>query len=74
MLHRSNLVVSDVPGQGPELRRRGDERKRKEFTAKLTNILAIRFKGIDPDSDTYLDVSLAELVVLVVGHCDLLSF
>ena len=49
MLHRSNLVVSDVPGQGPELRRRGSERQRKELTAKLTNILAIRFKGIDPD-------------------------
>ena len=49
MLHRSNLVVSDTPGQGSELRRRGTERKRKELVAKLTNILAIRFKGIDPD-------------------------
>ena len=49
MLHRSNLVVSDVPGQGPELCRRGEERKRKELFAKFTNVLALRFKGIDPD-------------------------
>lgn len=49
MLHRSNLVISDVMGQGPALKNRGEERKRKEFFAKWTNVLAIRFKGIDPD-------------------------
>ena len=49
MLHRSNLVVADVTGQGTELEKRGVERKRKERFAKWTNILAIRFKGIDPD-------------------------
>jgi putative peptide zinc metalloprotease protein len=48
-LHRSGLVVSDAPGQGQQLKKRGDERRRKELLAKLSNILAIRFKGIDPD-------------------------
>lgn len=48
-LHRSGLVVSDAPGQGLQLKKRGDERHRKELLGKLSNILAIRFKGIDPD-------------------------
>lgn len=48
-LHRSGLLVTDSPGQGMELKKRRDERKRKERFAALTNILAIRFKGIDPD-------------------------
>jgi len=49
MLHRSSLVVSDAPGQGAALKTRGAERKRKEQLSKLTNVLAIRFKGFDPD-------------------------
>lgn len=48
-LHRSGLLVADVPGQGHQLRKRRDERRRKERIAAFTNILAIRFKGIDPD-------------------------
>lgn len=48
-LHRSGLVVSDAPGQGKQLRKRRDERKRKEFLARISNVLAIRFKGIDPE-------------------------
>ncbi len=48
-LHRSGLLVADVPGQGLQLKKRADERRRKERFAALTNILAIRFKGIDPD-------------------------
>ena len=49
MLHRSGLVVSEVPGQGRQLRKRRDERKRKETLAAVTNILCIRFKGFDPE-------------------------
>ena len=49
MLHRSGLVIADVPGQGRQLKKRRDERKRKELLGALSNILAIRFKGIDPD-------------------------
>jgi putative peptide zinc metalloprotease protein len=43
MLHRSGLVVADVPGQGHQLRKRRDERKRKQFFAAASNILCIRF-------------------------------
>ena len=49
MLHRSGLVVADVPGQGRQLRKRRDERKRKELVQALSNILCIRFKGFDPE-------------------------
>ena len=48
-LHRSGLVITDATGQGQQLVKRRDERKRKERFATLTNILAIRFKGFDPD-------------------------
>jgi putative peptide zinc metalloprotease protein len=49
MLHRSGLVVADVPGQGHELRKRRDEKKRKMLLAAVSNILCIRFKGFDPE-------------------------
>lgn len=49
MLHRSGLIVAGVAGQGLQLRKRRDERRRKELLAALSNILSIRFKGIDPE-------------------------
>jgi len=49
MLHRSGLVIADVPGQGHQLKKRRDERKRKMFWAAASNILCIRFKGFDPE-------------------------
>ena len=49
MLHRSGLVVADLPGQGRQLRKRRDERMRKQFFAAISNILCIRFKGFDPE-------------------------
>jgi putative peptide zinc metalloprotease protein len=49
MLHRSGLVITDATGQGRQLVKRRDERKRKERLSTLTNILSIRFKGIDPE-------------------------
>lgn len=49
MLHRSGLVVSEAAGQGRQLRRRRDEKKWKELLGKLSNIFAIRFRGIDPE-------------------------
>src|SRR5687768_7736226 len=48
-LHRSGLILANVPGQGTQLRKRRDERVRKEMLQALTNILAIRFKGVDPN-------------------------
>ncbi|OHB78884.1 MAG: hemolysin D [Planctomycetes bacterium RBG_16_64_10] len=49
MLHRNGLVVSAAAGQGYQLKRRRDERRRKERLAMLSNVLALRFKGIDPE-------------------------
>jgi putative peptide zinc metalloprotease protein len=49
MLHRSGLIVADVPGQGHQLRKRRDDRRRKEIIGAMSNILCIRFKGFDPE-------------------------
>lgn len=49
MLHRSGLVISDAAGQGRQLRKRGDEKRRRELLGKLTNVFALRFRGIDPE-------------------------
>lgn len=48
-LYRGNLVVSDAPGQGEELLKRGQDNKRRLRTAAMSNVLAIRFRGFDPD-------------------------
>ena len=48
-LHRSGLIVTGVPGQGRQLRKRRDERRRRQLLGALTNVLCIRFKGIDPE-------------------------
>ena len=49
MLHRSGLVLTDAAGQGVQLKKRRDERVKAERLGTLTNILSLRFKGIDPD-------------------------
>jgi putative peptide zinc metalloprotease protein len=49
MLHRSSLIIADVPGQGKQLRERRDTTRRKEVMGAFTNILCIRFKGFDPE-------------------------
>ncbi|MEM6798211.1 MAG: HlyD family efflux transporter periplasmic adaptor subunit [Planctomycetota bacterium] len=49
MLHRSGLVIADAGGQGVQLKKRRDDRTKKERWAKMSNVLAIRFKGIDPE-------------------------
>ncbi|MEZ6134116.1 MAG: biotin/lipoyl-binding protein [Pirellulaceae bacterium] len=49
MLHRSGLVISQATGQGRQLRRRGDQKKKKELLGKAANIFALRFRGIDPE-------------------------
>ena len=49
MLHRSGLVISEATGQGRQLRRRRDEKKRKETFGKFTNVFALRFRGFDPE-------------------------
>ncbi|MEM8864380.1 MAG: biotin/lipoyl-binding protein [Planctomycetota bacterium] len=49
MLHRSGLVIADAGGQGDQLKKRRDERTKKELLGKFTNILSVRFKGFDPE-------------------------
>ncbi len=49
MLHRSGLVLTDAPGQGQQLVKRRAERTKQERLATLTNILSLRFKGVDPE-------------------------
>jgi putative peptide zinc metalloprotease protein len=49
MLHRSGLLISDAPGQGRELKKRGDQKWRREVLGKLANVFSLRFRGIDPE-------------------------
>ncbi len=49
MLHRSGLVISEAPGQGRQLRKRRDEKKRRELLGKFSNLFALRFRGVDPE-------------------------
>lgn len=49
MLHRSGLVITDAAGQGKQLVKRRGERKRQEVLQTATNILSMRFKGVDPE-------------------------
>ena len=49
MLYRSSLLISSMAGQGVELIKRGNTNRNREFKSKLTNVLAVRFRGFDPD-------------------------
>ncbi len=48
-LHRGCLLVSNAVGQATTLLERADVDKRRQRRAALTNVLAIRFRGFDPD-------------------------
>ena len=48
-MHRAGLVVSDAPGQGQQLLLRKHEQNRKQWLGALSNVLAIRFPGFDPE-------------------------
>ncbi len=49
MLHRSGLVITSASGQGEQLKKLRDEKTNKQRLASMSNVLAIRFKGIDPE-------------------------
>ena len=80
MLHRSGLLITGADGQGRQLKKRRDETKRKEFLGKLSNVLAIRFKGIDPERllnalapfTNWYFTKWAVMVVAFIGLCALL--
>jgi len=48
-LHRSGLVIGDRPGQGPQLFERRRQKTLQQWKSWLGNVLAMRFRGIDPD-------------------------
>lgn len=47
--HNDALVTSDSVGQGVELLKRGEKNTRMERMQSLSNILAIRYRGFDPE-------------------------
>src|SRR4051794_20386571 len=49
MLHRSGLVISEVTGQGHQLVKRRNDKKWRELMGKLSNVFALRFRGVDPE-------------------------
>ncbi len=49
MLHRQGLVFSETVGQGGELLGRRGRMRRQALVQKFSSILAIRFRGIDPE-------------------------
>ena len=48
-LFRSSLVTSDAPGQGEQLLERHRRHRAQQRQSKWSNILCIRFDGVDPD-------------------------
>ena len=47
--HQDGLVTSDMPGQGAELLKRGQKNNRMERFQQFSNILAVRYRGFDPE-------------------------
>jgi len=47
-LHQCGLILSDAPGQGEQLLERAEVGRQRRWLAAWSNILAIRFRGIDP--------------------------
>jgi len=48
-LHECGLILSDAQGQGAQLLERTGSRGWRNWAAAWTNLLAIRFRGIDPE-------------------------
>ncbi len=48
-LFRAGMLLSDSPGQAEQLLKRHRETKRRELTGRLSNVLAIKFPGFDPE-------------------------
>jgi putative peptide zinc metalloprotease protein len=50
MLYRSSLLISNSADQGIELKKRGEKNRSQEFRQSITNVLALRLRGFDPDA------------------------
>lgn len=79
--HRDGLVVSGVSGQGIELLRRGRKSLAMERVTSLSNILAVRWRGFDPEGIlNFLDrwiwwvfTSTAVIITMCLASVALLS-
>ncbi len=65
VLHQEGLILADAPGQTEELLIRGRKLKRTKMLGALSNILALRFRGVDPER--FLDWLLAQCGWLISG-------
>jgi putative peptide zinc metalloprotease protein len=69
-LHRSHLVIADAAGQGEQLLARQEQQRRKVLLGTLGNLLAIRFRGIDPDRFlTWLNARCGWMFSIPAGIC-----
>lgn len=48
-LHEEGLILADSPGQAVELLERRGTLRRRKWLESLANVLALQFRGIDPD-------------------------
>lgn len=48
-LHQEGLIVADTPGQGESLLARHDQARRRRRLQAIANLLAMRFRGVDPE-------------------------
>ena len=79
--HQDGLVTSNTPGQGIELLKRGEKNTRMERLGQMANILAIRYKGFDPERllnwmlpyTWWIFTKACAVVVLVLAAIALLS-
>ncbi|MBW3540855.1 MAG: hemolysin D [Planctomycetes bacterium] len=49
MLHHEGLIVADAPGQGDQLLDISRKNRRRRLLGQFSNLLAIRFRGLDPE-------------------------
>lgn len=49
MLHREGLIISDAPGQAEQLLARRSRLRGQAWLARFTSVLAMRFRGVDPE-------------------------
>ena len=48
-LHKAGLIQAAAPGQGVELLKRRKKTRRQKLFSAFGNVLALRFRGVDPD-------------------------
>ncbi len=48
-MHQAGLLLSEAVGQGASMLERRERRRRRELLQRMSNVLAIRFRGLNPD-------------------------